>query len=96
MDAHDDMPPVDEELRRAMETLTRKQELCRRVHLLLIFLSVVCFWNVVGVTALFANVLVAALWPGRLPRREGLWAAPFAKLFFIKEVPPWNFSKRKS
>lgn len=52
-----------------MEVLARKQELCRRVHLLLIFLSVVCFWNVVGVTALFANVLVAALWGTRLSRK---------------------------
>ena len=194
MDDRNEMPPIDEELHRAMEDLLRKQVPCRRVHFLLIFLSVVCFWNVVGVTALFANVLVAAFWgnrlsrkgeslarqaypwlegipflfgwgrggrllgisayeriqteakktgdtltvrllrfrgqnflcpfwgmagyltalrafammgllfcwgggvprPGHLPRRGRLWAVPFAKLLFIKEVSPWNFSKRKS
>ena len=69
MDDCNEMPPIDEELHRAMEDLLRKQVQCRRVHFLLIFLSVVCFWNVVGVTALFANVLVAAFWGNRLSRK---------------------------
>lgn len=69
MDDRNEMPPIDEELHRAMEDLLRKQVQCRRVHFLLIFLSVVCFWNVVGVTALFANVLVAAFWGNRLSRK---------------------------
>lgn len=69
MDDRDEMPPIDEELRRAMEDLLRKQERCRRVHLLLIFLSATCFWNIVGVGALFVNVLVATFWGNRLSRK---------------------------
>lgn len=43
MDDRNEMPPIDEELHRAMEDLLWKQVQCRRVHFLLIFLSVVCF-----------------------------------------------------
>ena len=37
MDDRNEMPPIDEELHRAMENLLRKQVPCRRVHFLLIF-----------------------------------------------------------
>ena len=65
----DGMPPIDDELREAMEDMARRLERFDRVQKLLALLSAVCFWNVVGVGSLFANVIVATFWGNRLSNK---------------------------
>ena len=67
----DDMPPIDDELREAMEDLVRKLEKFDRLQKLLALLSTVCFWNIVGIAALFANVLVAMFLGNHLSDKAG-------------------------
>ncbi len=67
----DDMPPIDDELREAMEGLVRKPEKFDRLQKLLALLSTVCFWNIVGIAALFANVLVAMFLGNHLSDKAG-------------------------
>lgn len=65
----DDMPPIDDALREAMEDLVRKLEKCDRLQKLLALLSTVCFWNIVGMASLFTNVLAATIWGNYLSNR---------------------------
>ena len=64
----DDMPPIDDALREAMEDMAQRMDKCDKLQKLLALLSVVCFWNVVGVGSLFVNFGVMMTWNSRLCR----------------------------
>ena len=62
----EEMPPIDDGLREAMEAVAARQRKCLGLQRLLALLGMVCFWNVIGVGSLFANVIVAASWGNHL------------------------------
>lgn len=59
---NDEMPPIDDELREAMEDIDVRQRKCLGLQKLLALLGMVCFGNVVGAGSLFANIGVAIFW----------------------------------
>ena len=59
----DDMPPIDDELREAMEDLVRKLEKFDRLQKLLALLSTVCFWNIVGGIFILSENIIFLLNP---------------------------------
>ena len=65
----DDMPPIDDELREAMEDMAQRMDKCDKLQKLLALLSAVCFWNVVGGGSLFVNFGVMMTWNGLLCRK---------------------------
>ena len=80
LETDDEMPPIDDELREAMEAVAVRQRKCLGLQKLLALLGMVCFGNVVGVGALFANVIVAIIWGNRLSHRG--WK-------LVKKAYPW-------